>query len=155
MWDDCLRLLLIDHGYEAKPLTVNGLTQQFGRNAGQITYGVWHEQFHTARLTFSRSVPVEVLASWIRSNPRGVGDSVLFLLESKRAAADTATVTKLHRKASTFVERVKLQMETNATLEKLLEGVRAMQRSDVSERDEILSASLRVTALGKRLKAIK
>jgi hypothetical protein len=153
---DCIpgALLAYDiYVYEAKPLTVNGLVQQFGRNAGLIEYGIWHEQFHTPRLTFSRTVPVEVLASWIRSNARGIGDSVLFLLENKRASADIPTVKLLDRKASAFVQRVKLQMETNATLEQLLEGVRAMQRTDTSEKDEILSASLRLTALADKLKS--
>jgi hypothetical protein len=152
LWDESLRLLLIEFGYEPKSLTVSGLIQQFSKNASHITYGIWNESFHTPRLTFARTVPVEVLGRWIKANPRGIGDSVLYLIESKRAAADATVVSKLHKKATAFVERVKLQMTTNATLESALLTLKSIQRVDASEKEQILSASLRLTEMGNKLK---
>lgn len=150
--DENLFQLLTIEGYTPKAMTASNLIQRFGENASMVNTGLWSSEFQKPKLTFSRNVEPKVLMLWIQQNPRSVGDSVLFLLESKRKAADQTVVKQLQEKALLYTEAVIKDIEYNVTLCHKIEAVeKLMQADNNDDAAQLLSASLKVKSLGSKL----
>jgi len=157
--DEILYQLLHSCGYSPAPIQPDEaplLPADFARNARGVSLraGVWLESA-TAEpvLTFSRDTLPEVLAGWIQSNPRRVGDAVLYLLASKReaaAAADGDALQWLATACAKYVERVHVDEEGHVDLVARLLSMRLSGGASAHDLSRLKSIGITVQKAGKK-----